>query len=66
MPQPTLEQRVARLERLVERLMNERDGASRQKDWQRTVGVFADDPAMAEITEAGRQIREEDRRKARE
>ena len=66
MPQVTLEQRVARLERLVEQLINEPDGVPRQKDWRRTVGMFADDPVMAEITEAGRQIREEDRRKARE
>ena len=33
-------------------------------DWMSTIGMFDDDPVMAEIIEAGRQIREEDRKKA--
>ena len=32
-------------------------------DWMSTIGMFDDDPVMAEIIEAGRQIREEDRKK---
>ena len=66
MPPTALEQRVAQLEKIVGGIVTGLEGQSRQKDWRRTVGMFADDPIMAEIIEAGRQIREEDRRKARE
>ena len=37
-----------------------------RKDWQRTVGMFRNDPIMEEIIEAGRRIREEDRQQAAE
>jgi len=33
-------------------------------DWQKTFGMFVGDPVMKEIIEAGRRIREEDRRQA--
>jgi len=33
----------------------------RPKDWRRTVGMFADDPIMDGIIEAGRRIREAER-----
>ena len=68
MSQTTLEQRVTRLERLVERLMSRAsdNGEPARDDWMSTIGMFDGDPVMAEITEAGRQIREEDRRKARQ
>jgi len=33
----------------------------RTKDWHRTIGMFADDPLIDAITEAGRRIREAER-----
>ena len=35
-----------------------------EKDWQRTVGMFTDDPVMTAIQTEGRKIREADRKKA--
>jgi len=62
MADPTLEERVARLERDVDELRRQARG--RTKDWRRTIGMFDDDPVMKEIIEEGRRIREEDRRQA--
>ncbi len=65
----TLEQRVARLEEQMRVVVNGRadEGTSPpRKDWQRTVGMFRNDPIMEEIIEAGRRIREEDRQQAAE
>ena len=59
-----IEQRVARLERLVAEFTGQPNASPRQKDWRRTIGMFAGDPVMKEIIDAGRQIREEDRKKA--
>ncbi len=60
----SLEQRVTKLEELVGELVTKSDTSPRRKDWRRTVGMFDGDPVMEEIIEAGRQIREEDRKKA--
>jgi hypothetical protein len=54
----TLEERVAALESKVEQLVR---GPSRQKDWRRTLGMFAGDELMKEINAKGRKIREADR-----
>jgi hypothetical protein len=62
MAEPTIEERVARLERVVDEL--QRHGAGRTKDWRRTIGMFDGDPVMKEIIDEGRRIREEDRRQA--
>jgi len=60
----SLEDRVARLERLVDELTRKSASDPRVKDWRRTVGMFEGDPIMKEIIEEGRRIREEDRRQA--
>jgi hypothetical protein len=61
-----VEERVTRLEQLVERLLQTRAASAEpsQDDWQRTFGMFAGDAVMKEIIEAGRRIREEDRRQS--
>lgn len=63
MPETTLEERVIKLERLVDTLLQRVDIAAHKKDWRRTVGMFDGDPLMKEIIEEGRRVREEDRRK---
>lgn len=65
----TLEQRVARLEEQMRGVVSGRaedESVPPPKDWQRTVGMFRNDPVMAEIIEAGRRIREADRQQAAE
>ena len=66
MPQGTIEERVSRLEQLVDQLLKVKPAAVQpgRDDWQRTFGMFAGDPVMKEIIEAGQRIREEDRRQA--
>lgn len=63
MSQVTLEERVARLEKLfddwVQSQLDRREPA--RDDWMKTVGMFAGDPAMKEIIEEGRHVREMDR-----
>jgi tetrahydromethanopterin S-methyltransferase subunit B len=62
----TIEERVSRLEQLVDQLVGAKPASSQpgRDDWQKTIGMFAGDPVMKEIIEAGRQIREDDRRQA--
>ena len=60
----TLEQRVAELERLVDKLMEGSDRSTQEKDWRRTVGMFDGDEVMKKIIDEGHRIREEDRKKA--
>lgn len=55
----TLEDRVAALEGAVEQLMH---GSRRQKDWRRTLGMFAGDELMKQIDAEARKVREADRR----
>ena len=62
-PEATLEERVIKLERLVETLLQRVEVSARKKDWRRTAGMFDGDPLMREIIEEGQCIREEDRRK---
>jgi hypothetical protein len=62
-PEATLEERVIKLERLVDMLLERVDVSVRKKDWRRTAGMFDGDPLMREIIEEGQRIREEDRRK---
>lgn len=57
----TLDERLARVEQLVEELVRKSNSPERSKDWRRTVGMFDGDPVMKEIIEAGRRIREQDR-----
>jgi hypothetical protein len=62
MRKPTLEKRVAALERQVERLRNL---LPREKDWRRTLGMFDNDPIMEAIDKETLKIRDADRRRAR-
>jgi hypothetical protein len=63
MPEATLEERVIKLERLMDTLQQRVEVVVRKKDWRRTAGMFDDDPLMREIIEEGQRIREEDRQK---
>lgn len=48
-------------------LAGQRDGPQPSPDdWKQTVGMFRGDPIVAEMIEQARQMREEDRRLARE
>ncbi|ETX02230.1 hypothetical protein [Candidatus Entotheonella palauensis] len=60
MSESPLEERVSKLEQLVNKLIHGTDAAP--KDWRQTVGMFDGDPIMKEIIEEGRRIREADRR----
>ena len=64
MSEATLEERVTKLEKLVDELMHKTDTSVQKKDWRRTVGMFEGDPVMKETIEEGRRIREADRRQA--
>jgi hypothetical protein len=66
MPQSTIEERVTRLEQLVDQMLKVKSAAKKpgRDDWQRTFGMFAGDTVMKEIIDAGQRIREEDRRQA--
>jgi hypothetical protein len=64
MAQSTIEERVARLEQLMSQLL-QRPSPELQPgrdDWRRTFGMFAGDPIMKEIIDAGKQIRDDERR----
>ncbi len=63
MPQGTTEERLTRLEKLVNDLFTAKAPSTQpgRDDWQKTFGMFAGDPVMKEIIEAGQLIREEDR-----
>jgi hypothetical protein len=67
MSQPTLEERVAALEKEVARLSDQLrpDGEPGRDDWKSTVGMFANDPIMKEILDEARKLRERDREKTR-
>ncbi len=62
----TLEERVAKLEGLVDELRDRRTSAETpgRDDWRGTVGMFADDAVMQEILDEAQRIREADRRQA--
>ena len=53
MTRPSLEDRVARLERLVAQIMAKLTAIPPEKNWQRSVGMFKGDPIMKEIIEEG-------------
>lgn len=63
MPEASLEERVVKLENLVDMLLQHVDVSVRKKDWRRTTGMFDGDPLMKEIIEEGQRVREKDRRK---
>jgi len=61
---PTLEERVDKLEKFVDELRQKALATAGTRDWRRAVGIFDGDPVMKEIIEEGRRIREDDRRQA--
>jgi hypothetical protein len=68
MTEKTLEERVARLEQRLDELAGGRDSKPQTtaKDWRRTVGMFRGAPIMKEVIDGALQLREEERRLARE
>ena len=55
----TFEQRLARLERIVEELQQEirrPRGQPGRDDWRRTIGTIADDPVAKEMIDEGLRI----------
>ncbi len=60
----TLEERVARLERIVDELRTQRVSVPGRDDWQATVGTFAGDPIAKEIIDEALRLRTEERRQA--
>ena len=66
MSQATIEERVTRLDQLMDQVLRTRLQSSQpgRDDWLRTFGMFTGDPVMKEIIEAGRRIREDDRQQA--
>lgn len=63
---PTLEERVAALERQVDKLLAAQANGNKQKDWRKTIGMFTGDEVMWAIDQAALRFREEDRRLCRE
>lgn len=68
MSQQTLEERVAALEKEVERLSRQFRpvGEPGRDDWKSTIGMFANDPIMKEILDETLKIRERDRDQTRD
>jgi hypothetical protein len=62
MTSTTLEQRLERLERIVEEMRRSALREPGRDDWQATIGMFADDPVAKEIIDEALRIREEERR----
>jgi hypothetical protein len=68
MSEATIEQRLERLEQMVEELRQallRKPGQPGRDDWRRTIGMFANDPIAKEIIDEALKIREEQRREFR-
>ena len=65
MSRATLEDRVAALEQQVGTLLANHRKRRRAKNWRRTRGAFTGDDFMKQVFEAGRRIREAERRRAK-
>jgi len=65
MSQASIEERVTRLEQLVDQLLQGKPPSAQpgRDDWKRTFGMFAGDPIVKEIIDAGERIRGEDRKR---
>ena len=57
----TLEQRVERLEQIVEELRGKTLREPGPDDWRTTIGVFSGDPRAKEIIDEALQLRENER-----
>jgi hypothetical protein len=60
-----LEQRVAALEQQMAQVKAALSNGARQKNWERTVGMFSRDETAKRVDAAILKAREEERRKAR-
>ena len=60
-----LEERVERLERIVDELQARRSSEPERDDWIATIGMFRDDPIAKEIIDEALRQREEERRQVR-
>lgn len=65
MHEPTLDERVASLEKQVAGLLAGSGNGAPAKDWRSTLGMFSGNQAMKEIDAAGQSLRERERRVAR-
>jgi len=65
MPPQSLEDRMSRVEKIVDELVQKAGSVEPPKDWRRTAGMFDDDPIMKEIIEEGRRLRELEREQTR-
>jgi hypothetical protein len=67
MPAPSLEQRIAVLEREVAalKISTATANGSPRKNWRRTIGMFTDQPEMQRVFEEAMKLREIDRARAR-
>ena len=61
MPTTSLEQRVERLERMVDELRSEALREPGPDDWRATIGVFSTDPLAKEIADEALRLRENER-----
>ena len=65
MSEESIEQRLERLERVVEEMrreMHRPSGRPGRDDWKTTIGAFANDPIADEIIDESLRLREEERR----
>jgi hypothetical protein len=62
MPPTNLEERVERLEHIVEELRSETRHEPSPDDWRTTIGVFSSDARAREILDEALQLREDERR----
>ncbi len=60
----TLEQRVERLERIVDGLREKTIHEPGSDDWRTTIGAFSSDPQASEILDEAALIRENERRQS--
>ena len=64
MSEATIEERLERLERIVEEMrrgLHRQSGQPGRDDWQSTIGAFADDPIADEIIDEALRLREDER-----
>ena len=68
MSEATIEERLERLERIVEEMrrgLHRQSGQPGRDDWQSTIGAFADDPIADEIIDEALRLREDERQQFR-
>lgn len=62
MTQGTMEQRLDRLEKLVDKVLERLSGErARKKDWRGTIGMFDNDPIMKDVIEGALRSRQDER-----